>query len=217
MKRIGQSTGLTIAASVALFLALVPLGCGLLTGSSELTDSSVIAGNVLSDSAGPAAGALARSAAAAGVVVRVEGTELMATTESDGSFSITGVSAGMVKLTFTYQGVTTSAQIEVPEDSRIILRNITLSPGGVNVGSVVIESLLGSGSSGNTNTNTNTNSNSNTNANTNTNTNSNSNANSNTNSNTNTNTNSNSNTNTNSNSNSNTNTNTNSNSNTNAA
>lgn len=214
MKRIGQSAGVNIAVSVALFLALVPLGCGLLTGSSEPTDSSAIAGNVVGDNAGHAAGVQARSAAAAGVVVRVEGTDLKATTQSDGSFSITGVSAGMVTLTFTYQGGTTSAQIEVPKDSRVILRNITLGPDGVKVGSMEIESLPGSGGSGNSNTNTN--SNSNTNTNTNTNTNGNSNANSNSNTNTNSNTNSNSNTNTNSNSNANSNTNSNSNTNTNS-
>lgn len=78
-------------------------------------------------------------AAVEGVTIRVAGTELVATTADDGSFIISGVPAGNQTLIFSYGSTTSSLDVNVPANATIKLRDLNVSSGSVDVGSLEVE------------------------------------------------------------------------------
>lgn len=75
----------------------------------------------------------------AGVTVTLEGTDLVATTDSEGHFVITGVPAGSYVLVLTYNGVTASYPITVPDNATVKIDDIVVNNGTVTVREIEIE------------------------------------------------------------------------------
>ena len=147
-----RSAALVCAAAIACAAGLA--GCG--GGSDDgPPGGSTVSGDVASFAGGsvhylPHApqGLLARArnlllpdawAAVAGVTITVQGTDLEATTADDGSFIISGVPGGVQTLLFTYNGITKSLDVTVPENGTIRLNDVDVGDDGVDVGSVEVE------------------------------------------------------------------------------
>lgn len=77
----------------------------------------------------------------AGVTVALEGTDLVATTDDDGQFVITGVPAGSYVLVLTYNGVSASYSITVPDNATIKLDDIQVINGIVSVAEIEVEDM----------------------------------------------------------------------------
>lgn len=74
-----------------------------------------------------------------GVVISVAGTTLTATTDSGGSFTLSGVPTGEVELSFVSGTSTVTYRVVVPEGSVVRLKNITISGNTITVERVEIE------------------------------------------------------------------------------
>ena len=117
------------AAAVAFFhlawTAAVVLGIVLLAGcnsgdGSRPEGNSTVQGNVASFSAG----AVSLAPGGAGVDVRMLGTGLSTTTDSDGDFVMSGVPAGNHEMQFMFNDQVSTLEVDVPEDGILTLGDI---------------------------------------------------------------------------------------------
>lgn len=74
-----------------------------------------------------------------GVTVRVENTDLLGTTDSEGFFILSGVPPGDQVLTFSRNGTSSSLDVSVPANSSVDLGDVRVSGGRATPGDISVE------------------------------------------------------------------------------
>jgi len=77
-------------------------------------------------------------AAAAGVTVSVQGTDISGTTSDDGFFILSGVPPGAQTLEFSFNGSTATYAVIVPENGVIIMEGVDVNNGNVDVSNIQV-------------------------------------------------------------------------------
>jgi len=100
-------------------------------------------------------------AAAAGVTVSVQGTDISGTTSDDGFFILSGVPPGEQTLEFSFNGSTATYKVNVPENGVIIMEGVDVNNGNVDVSNIEVVEDDDSNDDDNSNDNADDNSNDN--------------------------------------------------------
>jgi len=74
-----------------------------------------------------------------GVTVHVQGTDITGTTDDRGNFILSGVPGGQQVIEFTYNGVTSTLTLNVPDYGLVKLSGVNVNDGGVFVREIEIE------------------------------------------------------------------------------
>jgi len=119
--------------------------------------SAVISGNVTSVGDGPdsarraSALPVAKSAGNAGVLVSIVGTDISATTDENGNFTLSGAPGGVIEIRFESEYGVGILVMEVQDGSTIELRDVRVMHDRVEVGQVLlVETVPGSAGEGGT-------------------------------------------------------------------
>lgn len=78
-------------------------------------------------------------AGTAGVAVSVQGTDISGTTDASGNFILSGVPGGQQVIVFTYNGVTSSLSLNVPDYGVVKLSGVNVNNDSVTVREIEVE------------------------------------------------------------------------------